>query len=80
MGDATFLIEFLQIGPQVKVTAIDPDSGVEVSIIAPATASREEMSRVAADKLKRRIARLADKQEENPLSSGGADGRGGILI
>ncbi|MBA4783167.1 MAG: serine hydroxymethyltransferase [Rhizobiales bacterium] len=80
MGDGTFLIEFLQIGPQIKVTAIDPDSGIEVSIIAPLSASKAEMSRVAANKLKRRIAKLAESQDEKPLPSEGGDSRGGLLI
>ncbi len=31
-----YIIEFIKIGETVKVTAVDPNSGVEASIIAPA--------------------------------------------
>ena len=47
-----YLVEFIQIGSSVKVSAIDPVSGREVSIIGPATASRDYLSRTAVNKLK----------------------------
>jgi len=36
MSEATFYLEFLTVGNQVKVMAIDPETGIEVSIIANA--------------------------------------------
>ncbi len=47
-----YLVEFIQVGTSVKVSAIDPASGREVSIVGPATASRHHLTRVAVNKLK----------------------------
>lgn len=47
-----YLVEFIQIGSSVKVSAIDPVSGREVSIVGPATASRNQLTQVAVNKLK----------------------------
>ena len=46
------LFEFKQIGRSVKVTAIDPKTGTEVSIVGPASGSELELKRVALAKLK----------------------------
>lgn len=48
----SYLVEFIQIGSSVKVSAIDPVSGREVSIVGPASASRDQLSRTAVNKLK----------------------------
>ncbi len=48
----SFIVEFIQIGTSVKVSAVDPVSGREVSIVGPATATRDYLSRVAVNKLK----------------------------
>jgi hypothetical protein len=45
------IIEFVQIGHQVKVTACDPDTGREVSIIGPSTATKKELTSLAMKKL-----------------------------
>ena len=45
------LFEFKQIGHSVKVSALDPTSGAEVSIIGPATAGEAQLKRVALNKL-----------------------------
>lgn len=58
------LFEFRQLGAQIRVAAIDPVTGTEVVIMAPRSASRSDMRRVAIAKLRRRLA-----QEE-----GGNDG------
>jgi len=54
MSDETdnYLVEFIQIGASVKVSAVDPVSGREVSIVGPASASRDQLSRTAVNKLK----------------------------
>lgn len=49
-------LEFIPVGRQVKVVAIDAATGTEVSIVGPVTASQAELQRVAVAKLKRRIA------------------------
>ncbi|HYM30186.1 MAG TPA: hypothetical protein VEU47_02730 [Candidatus Cybelea sp.] len=49
---AEVLFEFKQIGRSVKVTAIDPVSGIEASIVGPAGGSEMELKRVAVAKLR----------------------------
>jgi hypothetical protein len=51
--------EFVPIGRQVKVIAIDAASGVEVSIIGPSAASQRDLESVALRKLQKRMADLA---------------------
>ena len=45
------LIEFIVQGSVVKVTAIDPKSGTEASIVGPASAPRSVLENNAAKKL-----------------------------
>ena len=47
--------EFTQIGPQMRVAAIDADTSIEVVVIAPVTATRLQMQNLALAKLKRRL-------------------------
>jgi len=80
MSEATFYLEFLTMGKQVKVMAIDPETGIEVSIIAPQSASQSEMTNVAVEKLKRRIAKEAEQEAvKSTKSSPDSSGRG-ILV
>jgi hypothetical protein len=46
------LLEFQQIGAAVKVTAIDPATQVEVSIVGPASAGEAVLSHNAINKLR----------------------------
>lgn len=50
-SDASYILEFRQVGTSVKVSAIDPASGTEVSISGPATAAREHLAQLAVRKL-----------------------------
>ncbi len=79
MAQNEFYIEFITIGPQIKVTAIDPETGLEVSIIAPTSATQQEMTRVAVEKLKRRIERESQPQKEQKKPPK-EDDKGGILV
>lgn len=45
------LIEFQQVGNAVKVTAVDPDTLVEVSIMGPANVGNEILKRNVINKL-----------------------------
>jgi hypothetical protein len=54
-----YLVEFIQIGNSVKVSAIDPASGFEVSIVGSPLSSRETLSRSAVRKLETRLAAKA---------------------
>jgi len=49
------LFEFRQIGNSVKVTAIDPQSGTEVSIVGAANMTQYSLKQAALRKLKRVI-------------------------
>lgn len=49
--------EFIAIGTTVKVSAIDVATGVEVSVMGPASAAQADLERLALGKLKARLAR-----------------------
>lgn len=49
------LFEFHQAGPQVRVAAIDVATGIEVVVIAPASATQMQMKNLALAKLLRRL-------------------------
>lgn len=80
MSEATFYLEFLTIAGQVKVMAIDPETGIEVSIIAPESASQAEMTNVAVEKLKRRIAKEAEQEAGEATKRPNSDRGRGILV
>jgi hypothetical protein len=44
-------VEFVMLGNTVKATAIDPDTGVEASIVGPASAPRATLAEAARRKL-----------------------------
>ena len=44
-------VEFVILGNSVKATAIDPDTGLEASVIGPANAPRHTMAEAARNKL-----------------------------
>lgn len=48
---AEYLLEFHQVGAYVKVSAIDPVTGTEVSITGPASAGEAILGRNAINKL-----------------------------
>ena len=49
--DNGYLIEFRRIGASVKVSAVDPRTGTEISMVGPASVSQTELSRNAINKL-----------------------------
>jgi hypothetical protein len=44
-------VEFVILGNSLKATAIDPESGLEASVIGPANAPRHVMAEAARNKL-----------------------------
>ncbi len=56
-----YLIEFTQIGAHVKVTAVDPKTLTEVSIVGGAQYSQEFLTRQAVKKLEYVLAKRAQK-------------------
>jgi len=55
LGDVIY--EFRHVGRMVKVSAIDPESLVEVSIVGDPRAGEEALKRAALDKLQYRLRR-----------------------
>jgi hypothetical protein len=51
-------VEFVILGNSLKATAIDPDSGLEASVIGPANAPRNAM----ADAARRKLEYMAKKK------------------
>lgn len=51
MSNANYILEFIAQGRYVKVTAVDPVSGLEAVIVGDATASQKELSTTAVRKL-----------------------------
>lgn len=46
-----YLLEFIRVGKQVKVTACDPESGREAVVLGPVSATRKELTDLAIKKL-----------------------------
>ena len=56
-----YIIEFTQVGGSVKVTAVDPKTMTEVSIVGAPGYSQEFLSRQAVKKLEYVLAKRAEK-------------------
>jgi hypothetical protein len=54
-GGREVYFEFTVVGRSVKVSAIDGATGLEVSVVGPATASRADLERLALQKLNARL-------------------------
>jgi hypothetical protein len=61
------LFEMIAMGNSVKVSAIDPHSNLEVSVIGPLTASTYTLKMNALRKLKARLRKLAAEEPPKPL-------------
>ncbi len=57
------LFQFQRVGGSVRVVAIDPITGIEVTMVAPPTGELEGVKRIAARKLAYVIAK---KRQERP--------------
>ncbi|QYO78143.1 DUF6898 family protein [Devosia salina] len=55
MSNGEVLFEFVQIGQQMRVAAVDEATGIEVVVITPLNATKLQMQRVALAKLKRKL-------------------------
>jgi hypothetical protein len=49
------LFEFTALGGAMKVAAIDAATGIEVTVMGPAQASRADLQKLALAKLRRRL-------------------------
>ncbi len=59
----SFLIEIIRQGSYAKATAVDPLTGIEASIVGPASAANALLSRQASNKLQRLLVRSAELPE-----------------
>ncbi len=48
---AEVLFEYVRQGAYVKVTALEPETGIEASVVVPASLSQEQMNLQALKKL-----------------------------
>lgn len=55
MADGEVYFEFVQVGQQMRVAAIDVQTGTEVIVITPVAASKHQMQQVALAKLRRKL-------------------------
>jgi len=62
-GADDYIIEFTQIGANVKVTAIDPTTLTEASIVGGAQYSQEFLTRQVVKKLEYVLSKRAEKGE-----------------
>jgi len=60
-GKREILFEFVTLGTSVKVTAIDAATGVEASIVGPASSPRAALESAALQKL-----RYVQSKDEKP--------------
>ena len=72
--DGGVLLEFHRVGNLVKVSAVDPETGIEVSISGPASAGEAALSHAAVRKLRYVLAKR--RRRGGPPS---ADRGGGII-
>jgi hypothetical protein len=49
--------EFAVVGAAVRVAAIDAETGIEVTVMGPASAAQSDLQKLALAKLKARLAR-----------------------
>ena len=55
MADDEVYFEFVQVGQQMRVAAIDAATGMEVIVITPASANKYQMQQIALAKLRRKL-------------------------
>ena len=56
MADGEVYFEFVQVGQQMRVAAVDAATGTEVIVITPVSATKLQMQQVALAKLRRKLA------------------------
>lgn len=55
MTDGEVYFEFVQVGQQMRVAAIDAATGTEVIVITPAIATKHHMQQMALAKLRKKL-------------------------
>ena len=70
MTDSEILFEFVQVGQQMRVAAIDSATGIEVIVITPISANRSQMQQLALAKLRRKLGETAEAAVTRPVAAG----------
>ena len=55
MADGEVYFEFVQVGQQMRVAAVDATTGTEVIVITPVSANKLQMQQIALAKLRRKL-------------------------
>ncbi|MET3925775.1 serine hydroxymethyltransferase [Devosia sp. 2618] len=55
MADGEVYFEFVQVGQQMRVAAIDAHTGTEVIVIAPVSATKAQMQQMGLAKLRKKL-------------------------
>ena len=55
MADGEVYFEFVQVGQQMRVAAVDAATGTEVIVITPISANKYQMQQIALAKLRRKL-------------------------
>lgn len=63
MADSEVYFEFVQVGQQMRVAAIDAATGTEVIVITPVIATKHQMQQMALAKLRKKLGALPPAQE-----------------
>ncbi|WP_108460130.1 DUF6898 family protein [Devosia naphthalenivorans] len=63
MANGEVLFEFVQMGQQMRVAAIDTNSGTEVIVITPVNASKTQMQQLALAKLRKKLSAAQPEAE-----------------
>lgn len=69
------LFEMVQVGNYVRVNAIHPATGIEVTMVGAAGTGEEMLKRLAA----RKLAYVLAKRRREPGAGGGTGGGGSIV-
>jgi hypothetical protein len=67
MADGEVYFEFVQVGQQMRVAAVDAATGTEVIVITPVSATKLQMQQVALAKLRKK---LGEQPPPPPAGSG----------
>lgn len=73
-----YIIEFIPNGKFVKVSVIDPETLMEVSIVGPVHASKMELQSTVLKKLEYVMNKESEKRDQKTTPA--SKGKGGIIV
>ncbi|MBX3447323.1 MAG: serine hydroxymethyltransferase [Parvibaculaceae bacterium] len=74
------IFEFVPVGISMKVSAIDVETGKEVSIVGPSSAAQTELEAIALRKLRYVLQKAGEEGREDAPAVPPDDGKGGIVV